>query len=396
MELSDYLAAIRRHWRAWVGLTLLALAIAAGVLQLMPKTYEATARVFVAVSPSIPNSAQFVDQRVKTYPDVATSGPVLAAVIDRLGLQDSLRDLRRQVTAEVPLDTSQVQVTVADRDPQRATEIANAIAARLTTVVEDLETPPSGNQPVTLTVSDPAIVPTTPVSPQPVYAFGLALLVGLLLGLATAVVRSRMDTVVHGIDDVRRAWGVEPGLEVLAARRGHSRRVLTGRPAATLARRLEFTAADHKVRIVLVSPSPDEGATVRRVAEDVTAELEARNVAVTVSGAEDSVRAFADDEPGVWITLAGPLAPAHFWKLVAERYDGAVVVVPTGKVEAAELREVRIVLRTAGVETLAVVVTARPRRRRRRSSDRASTARAAVEVGTAGPTAADRTPATVR
>jgi capsular polysaccharide biosynthesis protein len=382
MELTDYLAALRRFWLTWVSITVLGVVVGTLAFQMTPKTYQATAQVFVSVSPSIPNSAQFVAQRVKTYPDVAEGAAVLRPVIQRLGLDMSLAELRARVSASVPVDTSQVNVSVTGRDARESAEIANAVADELADVVADLETPSSGNRPVTLTVSDPASVPTKPVSPVALYDIGLGLFVGLFLGLAVAVVRSRLDTGVYSEQDVRRAWGSEPGLEVLVPRRGRARRsALTGRAATELARRLEFTAEERRVRVVLLSPSPSEKNAARVLAEDVAAELRRRGLDALVTGPEAAARAGTEDGPGVLLTVAEPLAPLAFWRQVAEHYDGAVLVAAAGRVDAAELQEMRVLLRATSVETLAIVVT--PRRGRKPAKPAPAPAAKKVPAGAA-------------
>src|SRR4051812_19889782 len=194
MELIDYLNALRRYWATWTAITLAGLLVGAAAFSFTPKAYESTATVFVAVSPSIPNGAQFVGARVKSYPDVAVSAQVLGPVIEDLGLDETVRDLQEQVSADVPADTSQVRVTVSGRDPDRTAQVANAVADEMTSVVEDLETSRSGDRPVQLTVSDPATTPKSPVSPVPLFDVGVGLLAGLFLGLAGAVIRARMDT----------------------------------------------------------------------------------------------------------------------------------------------------------------------------------------------------------
>ena len=112
MELSEYLAVLRRHWRIWVGTSVLALMATGLILQLTPPTYEATARVFVAASGTISNSASFVNQRAKSYPGVATSQAVLAPVIQQLELDVTPGQLRTRISADNPVDTSQVHVSV--------------------------------------------------------------------------------------------------------------------------------------------------------------------------------------------------------------------------------------------------------------------------------------------
>jgi len=369
MELTEYLAVLRRHWRIWVGCTAVALLVAAVVLQVTPRTYEATARVFVAASPSISNSAQFVNQRAKSYPGVAGSQAVLGPVIERLGLDETTSELRARVEADNPVDTSQVQITTSGPDPEEAAAIANAVAEQMAEVVEELETPQSGNRPVTLTVNDPATVPTRPVAPVALYVLALGLIAGLFLGLAVAIVRSRLDSRLYTEDDVRRAWG-DDDLDVLGPRRGRAARsALTGRSATALARRLELAAEDRTLRVAVLSPSPDELRSARALAEDVAVELRGREMPTTVTGPGLAGGLIVDDRSQIRLEVTDPLAPLRFWRDVASRYDGVVLVVPRGRVDEAELREVRGILRTAGITPLAVVLTGRARGRKEKAQE---------------------------
>ena len=363
MEFTEYLAVLRRHWRIWVGTTVAALLLAAVVLQLTPRTYEATARVFVSASPSISNSAQFVNQRAKSYPAVAVSQAVLGPVIDRLGLDLTTAELRSRVSADNPVDTSQVQVTTSGPDPDEAAAIANAVAEELAEVVEELETPASGNRPVTLTVNDPATVPTSPVAPVALYVLGLGLIAGLFVGLAAAVLRSRVDTRLYSEDDVRRAWEPDEVPDLLAPRRGRARRsALTGRPAAALARRLELAAEDRSLRVAVLCPSPDELRAARALADEVAVELRGRELSTTVAGPGLAGGPVVDERPHVRLDVTDPLAPLRFWRDAASRYDGVVIVLPRGRVDVAELREVRGILRSSDITPIAVVLTGRNRR----------------------------------
>ncbi|MGK5114949.1 YveK family protein, partial [Geodermatophilus sp. CPCC 205506] len=382
MELRHYLAALHRHWVVWVGATVLGALVGALVVAATPATYEASARVFVSVSPSIPNSAGFVQQRIKSYPDVVASESVLGPVKDDLGLEESLADLRDRVRATNPADTSQVGITVRGRDPQQAAEIADAVAEQLTVVVEQLETPASGNRPVTLTVTDPAATPTSPVAPVALFVIGLGLLVGLFLGLAAAVVRSRVDTAVHTPEDVRRAWGAD--VEVLTRQPGRAgRSEMAGSPATFLARRLERRAEEGPVRAVLVTPAPGERPAVATLADEVAAALVRRDVEATVAAAAQD-----DDGARVRLEVADPLAPARVWRERAERGDAVVLVLPAGRVAAAELHEMRAVLDAAGIRPLAVAVVPRHRTRPAASAGPSSAA-----AGTSTPAAEPSGPA---
>lgn len=380
MELRDYLAALRRYWTTWIGITVLGALIALLVIQLSPKTYQATAQVFIASTTEGTNGSQFVNQRVKSYPDVAVSRSVLGPVIDELGLSESFQDLRRQVTASNPVDTSQIEIVSTSTSAQEAADIANAVADQFGTAVEKLETPAAGTSPVSLTVTDPATVPITPVSPVPSLLLTLGLVVGLALGFAAAVVRSRVNTAVHNADEIRDAWGKDADeLVVHAAPPGRGgRSALTGRPAAVLARRLELLAEARPLHVVALSPSPTTAQTPRLFVEEVAAELCALQVATAVgvgsvpgssgdtAGGHGARSGAADRHIQVRLDVGSPLAPLRVWRQLAEQHNAVVLVIEAGSVDRTEVTEMRAILAAAGLRPLAVALVGSSRQQRRR------------------------------
>ena len=382
MELKDYLAALRRYWTIWAGVTLAALAAALVVVLSTTPTYEASSTVYVAAaSDDGPSGAQFIKQRVTSYPDVARSEAVLGPVIADMGLTTSVAALRDQVSADSPLESSQIEITVTDTDAVQAAAIANAIADEFRRTVEELESPSGGDTPVSLTVTDPANVPSAPVAPQPALLLGLGLVVGLALGAAVAVLRSRTDTRVHTEDDVRDAWGADGAeLAVLTALRRHRRAGrLAGSAASLVARRLAAPVGSAPVRAVVLGVDPEEAHRVAcGFAEDVSGELVdggvPTNVVGAVGGPAKAARPFE-----VQLATATPQVPLSQWRSIAERYDGVVLVAESGRVDGADLREVRAILSTTGARLLAVVLL--PRRSARLRPGRRTTAAPQARAG---------------
>lgn len=380
MELQDYAAALRRYWTTWIGLTVAGVLTALSIVVFATPTYQATATVFVASGEGTAGS-QFVNQRVTSYPDIAVSRAVLAPVIGELGLGEPITTLRTRVAATNPPDTSLVRVTVTDEDPVWAADVANAVADEFRAAVEDLETPREGSSPVSLTVTDLAAAPSSPVFPAPDLLLPVGLVVGLAVGLAAAVVQSRRDTRLHTEDDVRDAWG-HPADEfaVHAPARRDRRSSLAPRPATLLARQLEPLAEAGPVRVVVISPSEDRRAA-RSFVDDVAAVLQ--GWAVQVHRLEmPSVGLRVPATAGVQLAPGTPFAPLREWRDLARHGVVVVVVVDPGRVERAELREVRSILSAAGIHPLAVVLHAPRRGRASRKAVTAGTApaRAAVDA----------------
>ncbi len=386
MELRDYLTALRRYWGTWTAVTLVAVSVALAVVLGVQPTYTTTAQVFVASAGEGTGGSQFVNQRVPTYPDVARSQTVLAPVIEELSLPDSVTDLRSRIEAVNPPDTSQVDISVTDRDPGRAAAVANAVAERFSTTVEDLEQRRDGVTPVDLTVTDPATVPSAPVFPAPALLLGLGLFVGLALGAAAAVLRSRTDTRLYTEDDVRRAWG--SGADELVVHAGgdrRRRRRTAGGPVVMLARQLEPLDDGGRVRAVLLPVSPDQPGTVQHLVAGLTTELGDRGTPVAVPGSAGPV---PEPPAGVQLTVGSALAPAREWRRLARATDGTVLVVTAGQTDTADLREARAVLAAAGAGVLSVVVLPPARPGRTAAGSAAAARPAPSEVPAGDPVAA--------
>ena len=132
MELRAQFAVIRRRGLLIALSVLVAAAVAAVLLTVLPRTYEAEARLLIGNAPgsASPTLDQvLLAQRVSlTYADLATQRATLQRVIDRLGLDVTAEDLAKDVTATAPEDSSIVVLTAQDHDPAQAAAIANAIA----------------------------------------------------------------------------------------------------------------------------------------------------------------------------------------------------------------------------------------------------------------------------
>lgn len=211
MELRDYIRILRKGWILIVAVTLVG--VAAGALSSILATpkYVSSTQLFVSVQSSDSSSASDLvqggnaaQQKVRSYVDVVTSTSVLTPVIAELGLDMSPTDLASQVTAESPLNTVLINITVEDASPQLAADIANAVGASFATVVaDDLESPAgSGPSLVKIATIEPAIAATEPSSPRTTLNIGLGFIIGLVLGAGTAVLRGTLDTRIHGAHDV--------------------------------------------------------------------------------------------------------------------------------------------------------------------------------------------------
>lgn len=197
MELAEYLVVLRKYWLSVVMVTLLGVLLAAGAILLMPKIYTASTSVFLTVQSGgsageLQQGGTYAENQVKSFAQLVTKPVVLQPVIDELKLGVAPSELAKSVTAAVPTDTALVNIDVDGRDPELTRQTADAIANQLITAVGQLSpTGTNGSQAVKATMVEPATTPIEWTSPKVVLYLLLGALLGLLIAVGQAVVRSR-------------------------------------------------------------------------------------------------------------------------------------------------------------------------------------------------------------
>ena len=210
MELHDYLGILRKRWLSILIVTAVAVGGAAIWTQVATPAYQADSQVFVSVntggntSDLIQGSA-FTQSRVKSYTDLVTRPRVLIPVIEQLRLTTSPAVLAQSITAENPLDTVLINISVTDTNPARAADVANAVAESLGAQVTLLEKP-AGRELSSVRVSSTqtATVPTVASTPKAKTNLALGLLLGLGLGIALALLQEALDTKVRTEADIQK------------------------------------------------------------------------------------------------------------------------------------------------------------------------------------------------
>ncbi|WES62851.1 polysaccharide biosynthesis tyrosine autokinase [Microbacter sp. GSS18] len=209
MELTDYIRILRKNWLIIVLATLIGVGAAAGYSLSRTPMYESQSTVFVSSQSGstigeLQQGSNFTQSRVTTYTNLVTTPIVMNPVIAELELGLSPNDLAGKVTASSPLNTTLITISVTDADPIAAADMANALAASLTSAVEAIETPNGAEtSPVRLTRVKDAQPALEPSSPNVLMNLALGGLVGFALGIGVAVLRTVLDTRVRTPQDLR-------------------------------------------------------------------------------------------------------------------------------------------------------------------------------------------------
>jgi non-specific protein-tyrosine kinase len=209
VDLHGYLRLFRRRWRLVLIAVLAGLGVALTANLVTPAAYRAQVEVFVSLregAPSVSSAYQgnlFSQDRVKSYAQIVDSAVVTGPVLRSLDLDLTPAQLGSRISASVPTGTVLIDIAVVDGSPERARDLANAVANQFGRVVRELEANGARQSPpVSITVVRPATLPGRPVSPRRSLNIGLGLLTGLALGAAAGVLREVLDTSVKTSEDL--------------------------------------------------------------------------------------------------------------------------------------------------------------------------------------------------
>ncbi|MEO7079438.1 MAG: Wzz/FepE/Etk N-terminal domain-containing protein, partial [Rhodococcus sp. (in: high G+C Gram-positive bacteria)] len=276
MEIQDYLQILRTRWMIIVVTVAVAILGALAASLLTTPTYQSCSRVFVSTSggSTVGESYQgnlFAQQRVASYSELVTGETLAARTIDELGLNITPAELAANVTATSTPDTVLLDTCVVDTNPGTARDIANSLGTQLTTLVRELETPEDGGAPASsVRVVEQAQESASPVSPKTTRNLALGAAVGLLLGIALAVLRDRLDNTIKTRKKLEAAAntalvGTIPydkafkESSIVSFGATHS---VSAEGFRELRTNLQFLEVDHPPRVIVVTSAvPAEGKT---------------------------------------------------------------------------------------------------------------------------------------
>lgn len=274
MDLQDYLRIVRRHWILVAASTLLGLLVGGGVSVIVPPTYTAETQLFVATQSSgsvteLQQGNSFSQARVQSYVKTVSSPLVLQPAIDMLGLDMTAAELSERVTASTDLNTVLINISISSGSPAQAAAIAEAVGDSLIRTVDLLEKPKAGGtSPVKLSVVKPAVAPIAPSDPNTRLNLVIGLMLGFGLGAGGALLRSILDTRIHGEGDLRQVADA-PVLGGIAFDQDATRKPLLTQAAPQSPRaesyrqlrtNLQFANVSARAKTVLVTSSlPGEG-----------------------------------------------------------------------------------------------------------------------------------------
>ena len=209
MELADYLRMFRDRWIAIISSILIFSIGAYAYSAFQEPVYVAKSSGFVTFGPSDDaESARANDDlsksRAGSYLGLAKDREIASLVIDTLGLSTTPESLVDKIEVEHDPATVIITITAESDTPEGAQELADAWIAALSRRVAGLESG-RGDQGSRLEVTESALLPTAPSSPDVERNVVLGSVLGVLIGVGYAISRTVFDRRLRTAKDVARA-----------------------------------------------------------------------------------------------------------------------------------------------------------------------------------------------
>jgi capsular exopolysaccharide synthesis family protein len=196
----EYIDVVRERWRFIVAALLLGLGAAAAAIYLVPREYAASATVIVSPQPGADptgssDDAEISGQRLGIYGELLNSTRLTRDVVSDLRLATTPEELAGRIAVTTSPDSVLLTATVTDRTPDGAVSIANAVADQFIRNVAEIEQPadPLRPPPVVGKVFEAAQPPADQVAPRPSLYLALGVVLGLVLGIGSALLRHALD-----------------------------------------------------------------------------------------------------------------------------------------------------------------------------------------------------------
>jgi len=167
--------------------------------------YESTTQLLVS-RPTEENALQQSEinaniQMINTYEDIIRNPVILDPVIEEMGMDTTVDDLREQITVGTEEESQVFSVAVQNENPYQAAEIANTTAG---VFQENLDSIMSVDN---VSIISQAVPSTSPVSPNNLLNLVIGLLVGGMIGLGLAFLHEFLDNSVKDEDFVIQETG---------------------------------------------------------------------------------------------------------------------------------------------------------------------------------------------
>ncbi|MFD6210474.1 YveK family protein [Peribacillus sp. NPDC060253] len=203
ISIKDIFKTLKKRWKLITLLTLIA-ALISGTISyfLLTPIYQSSTQILVnqKQSKNQLDSTQIQSNIavINTYSVIIKSPAILEKVIDDLELEQSVDQLSQKITINSQENSQVFSLTVQDNNPSKAVEIANAVSGTFQKEIKDIMNVDN----VSILAKAEIKENPAPVKPSPLMNIAIAVVVGIMAGIALAFLLEYMDNTIKDEKDI--------------------------------------------------------------------------------------------------------------------------------------------------------------------------------------------------
>lgn len=218
IDVKRYLRLIRK--RKWYALGALAISCAIGlaITASATPTYVAQSSMFIGQRQvsiaQLQAGLQLTNlssQLIESYTEIVKSRSIAQRAVNDGGLEVTPSQIRSGLQAFAVADTQVIRLLYYATDPDVAERVTNGVARAFAAEIEAVDsTDPNAAPAVQVSIIDPAVASSSPVSPNAMRNMSLAGIIGLIVGVGLAFLIEQLDQSVKTREELE-----QMGLSVL-------------------------------------------------------------------------------------------------------------------------------------------------------------------------------------
>ncbi|CAH2714876.1 putative capsular polysaccharide biosynthesis protein YwqC [Neobacillus rhizosphaerae] len=207
--LFDIFHTIKKRWNVIVLLTLIAVLISASVsYYILKPVYQASTQILVNQK-NTENKIDYTQLQsnvdlINTYRVILKSPVILEKAIDKLNLTQSWEELNQHIQVTSQENSQVFSLMVEDQDASKAVVIANTVSETFQEEIKGI-----------MNVDNVSIIAKAelkqnpiPVKPKPILNMAIAFVIGVMIGIGTALLLDFMDNTFKDEHDVEACLGL--------------------------------------------------------------------------------------------------------------------------------------------------------------------------------------------
>lgn len=210
------LRVIRRRWWIIALITILVAGLAVGLTKLETPHYTASTKILIeqkGKASGSPADIVGLQNLTATMAELVNTRTVAQGVIKKLNLSMGTYSILSNLSAQQVNSTQLIEVSYTGSNPREVQQITNAVG---TVFSQQVSGGKLGGDAADATVQETAVLPTTPVNPNPKLDIPLGVAIGLMLGVGLAFLLEYRNDGWRSSEEVEQVLGV-PAFGIIPA-----------------------------------------------------------------------------------------------------------------------------------------------------------------------------------